>query len=127
MLKDLPNPLSGLSLRESAAKPMTNLERLEIIRELQKQPATEGEVWFLIPTSWIIDWKYHCEQQPEAFDTEFRCLDTSSVGYISIYPGYKLVYALDSNGWLSEYSHDMMVSHATWSALSNWWVIPYND
>ena len=111
---------------EPTAKPLTNRERLELIQELKKQTATEGDVWFLIPTSWFIDWKRHCEQQPDAFDTEFRCLDTSSVEHRSIYfnpqqVSYKIVLTLDQKGWLSESSRDMMVSYCTWSTLSNWY------
>ena len=109
----------NFSQTEPAPKALTNRERLEIIRELEKQPAAHGDIWFFIPSSWLGDWKRHCEQRPDDVDADFGCLDTSSVRSSSIYPHTRMINVLDHQ--LVDGSKSIMIiSHLTWSRLSDW-------
>jgi len=110
---------------EPPAAKLTNRERLEIIRELRKQPPTKGDVMFAIPTTWFKDWKRNCEQQPDNIDPEYPCIDTSSLGWASVAANYKQEFALDR--YLDGSISVMMVSHATWSRLSDWYFPSSNN
>ena len=109
----------NFSLAEPTVKTLTNRERLDLIRELKKQPPTNGEIWFLIPLSWLQDWERHCEQNPDDIDAVFRCLDTASVGKIAICPDAKAVEPVAQH-WPDGSSRDTLISYATWSRLSDW-------
>ena len=101
------------------AKFSTNRERLELIRELRKRPYTDGEVWLFIPSPWFRGWERHCEQRPDEINTEYRNLDTSSLGGSSVISKPKRAYQMNQQ-WIEGSSGSMVVSHTVWSLLSDW-------
>ena len=105
---------------EPPGKVLTNRERLELIRELRKRPFKEGDIWLWIPLSWLSDWERMCERQPDDIQTEYRRLDTSSIGtYITMTISPKGPYPI-GDSYLVDLGGRIMVHPVVWSRLSDW-------
>ena len=79
---------------------------------------TDGDILLWISLSWLSDWERMCEQRPDDILTDYRCVDTSSVGAAMIYPSkgpHTIVdsYRDGSMGYL-------VVHHVVWSRFSDW-------
>ena len=119
MLKDISVPNSDFSLPEPPTKALTNRERLELIRELRKQPLTNGVVWFFIPPSWLSDWELLCEQKPDDVATEYRCINTAVITGVSVREPSFQAMGLPSE-FIEGISTYRIVSRGVWSRLLDW-------